>query len=271
MTERECVAFLDWALPELGLRARGFANVRRQVVRRVAHRARELGVDAAGYRALVERDATERATLDALCFVTISRFYRDASVFAALGREHLPRLAAAAIARGAGALSLWSAGCASGEEPYSLALLWHLELARRFPALALHVLATDFDEAVLARAAEGVYERGSLRELPEGWLERGFEPAPGDRLRVRPELRAGVELRRADVRTFSPPEPVDAILCRNVAFTYFGEALARSFAERCARSLVAGGVLVIGRGERLPADVASFAPTATPCVYERRA
>ncbi|HVJ94837.1 MAG TPA: CheR family methyltransferase [Labilithrix sp.] len=77
---------------------------------------------------------------------------------------------------------MWSAGCASGEEPYTLAILWHLELADRYCDLELEVIATDFDAAVLERAARGSYEPSSLAELPETWK--------GARLRARRRARS---------------------------------------------------------------------------------
>src|SRR5262245_29735844 len=101
MTDRECVELLQWALPRLGLRWRGFKNLRRQVCRRISARAAELGIsDAASYRRRLEEDPDELQKLDALCFVTISRFYRDHRIFDALRHTLLPKLAEAACARG---------------------------------------------------------------------------------------------------------------------------------------------------------------------------
>src|SRR5438477_9810042 len=128
----DCVEFLQWALPRLRMRWDGFRKVRRQVCRRIERRSRELGLtDLAAYRDYLERRPDEWARLDALCRVTISRFYRDRETFAALEQEVLP-----ALARGGAEIEVWSAGCASGEEPYTLALLWKLELAR----LSLRIL-----------------------------------------------------------------------------------------------------------------------------------
>src|ERR687895_1262085 len=135
LTDVDCVSFLQWALPRLGLRWEGFRKPRRQVCRRLRARIGELGLDGvAAYRAHVEARPDEWRVLDRLCRVTISRFYRDRGVWEALRGELDPR-------------SVWSAGSASGEEAYTAALVW--------PEAT--ILATDADLALLERAARGCY------------------------------------------------------------------------------------------------------------------
>lgn len=265
MNDADYVELLQWALPRLGLRWEGFRNVRRQVCRRVAGRIRELGLSSvAEYRKRLEEDPAELRVLDRLSFVTISRFYRDRGVYDALRDSLLPGLAELAIARGDRSLRVWSAGCASGEEPYTVAILWHLVLARRFPDLGLEVIATDFDEPVLARAVRGCYEPSSLRELPDDWRERAFEPRD-DLLCVREPFRRGVVFERRDVRGWAPAPPIHLVLCRNTAFTYFAEPEQRTFLERLRDVVVPGGLLAIGGHERLPAD----APGVLACPEQR--
>jgi chemotaxis protein methyltransferase CheR len=158
VTDADCVAFLQWALPQLGLRWTGYRKVRARVCKRVARRMRQLGLpDAAAYRARLEGGPAEWRALAALCPIPISRFYRDREVFDCLGAEVLPALAHAALARGTPRLECWSAGCASGEEPCTLALQWDLQLAARFPGVAFRVLRTDIDARLLdtARAVAG--------------------------------------------------------------------------------------------------------------------
>ncbi|MCO5169719.1 MAG: methyltransferase domain-containing protein [Planctomycetes bacterium] len=252
MTDGECVAFLQWALPRLGLRWPGFRRVRGQVRKRLARRLEALGLpDLAAYRARLEAgDEVEWRALDALCRITISRFWRDRRVFARLADDLLPPLAREARARGA-PLACWSAGCASGEEPYTLALLWDRVLAPAAPGVTLRVLATDVDAAVLARARRACYPPGSLRDLPAGWADACFTRA-GDEACLAPRLRDVVELRQTDLRRDLPDETFDLVLCRNLAFTYFDEPGQRAALARLLGRLRPGGVLVIGRKERLP-------------------
>jgi chemotaxis protein methyltransferase CheR len=260
MTEADCVAFLQWALPRLGLRWAGYRKVRRRVCKRVSRRIREHGLpDAAAYRARLEGDPAEWQVLAALCAIPISRFYRDREVFECLGAEVLPALARAALARGAPRLDCWSAGCASGEEPYTLSLQWRLQLAARFPHLDFRVLGTDIDGRLLERARAACYGSGSLEALPDEWRQWAFEQR-GRLLRLRDGFRSGVELAHQDLLAELPGREFDLVLCRNVAFTYFDAEGARHALKRLASRLRRGGALVIGVHEQLPPPAAGFEP-----------
>ena len=259
MTDGECVEFLQWALPRLQMRWVGFRKVRRQVCRRIERRLLDLGLpDVAAYRAYLEATPEEWPSLDALCHVTISRFYRDRGVFELLERSVLPELAAQSAARGA-AVEVWSAGCASGEEPYSLVLVWEYAVRPSFPAVGLHVLATDTDETVIRRARAASYGESSLRELPSPWRRRGFVRR-GGRCHLRPRFRQPVTVERHDVRNSIQGGPYDLVLCRNLAFTYFELPLQREVVERLALALRPGGALVVGSHETLPEGSGGFRP-----------
>lgn len=248
---------LRWALPKLGLRWEGFRKVRRQVCRRIRNRIGELGVEGpAEYRALLERRPEEWAVLDRCCRITISRFYRDRGVFEALGSVVLPDLAREALAASR-RLTCWSVGCASGEEPYSLVMLWQFELSERFPDIAFEVVATDIDSTVLERAERGCYEPSSIRDVPERWLDRGFERRDGQ-FCLRPQFKTLVTFSKADVRRSPPRAAFQLVLCRNLVFTYFSEAVQIEVLEMLARVVEPGGALVLGSHESLPDDVQLF-------------
>jgi chemotaxis protein methyltransferase CheR len=132
MKDAECRSLLEWALPELGLRPEGFRKVRQQVCKRVARRMRLIDApDLGAYRRRLEADPGERAVFDSFCRITISRFARDWPVFSWLEHAGLPGLARRAIAEHRQRLACWSAGCASGEEPYTLAIIWELEISQQ--------------------------------------------------------------------------------------------------------------------------------------------
>ena len=220
----------------------------------------ELGVaDIAAYRERLESDRDEWQALAALCTIPISRFYRDPGVFDRLGSAVLPALADEALARGKERLECWSAGCASGEEPYTLAIQWGMLLAARFPALSLHVLGTDVDASLLERAAAGCYRASSLDVLPFAWRELVFERRD-DLFCLSEPWRAHVRFERQDLRSELPKEQFDLVLCRNVAFTYFAAEQARHALDRLTCRLRLGGALVVGIHERLPSSVAKFEP-----------
>jgi chemotaxis protein methyltransferase CheR len=261
MQDEECVAFLQWALPRLHRRWPGFRKVRRTTCKRIDYRLRELALpNVEAYRAFLEREPEEWRALEALLPITISSFYRDRAVFDFLGDVVLKDLAEQAAGRGDGTVRAWSIGCASGEEPYSLMLLWRMcvqpSLAR--PETTLRVLATDVDTDVLERARVGCYAAGSLKQLPQGWLERAFiEDEHGYRLR--PEYREGIDFDRQDVCAELPAETFDLVLCRNLVFTYFDPTLQADTLRRMLPRLRPGGAFVIGRGEALPSDLGGLA------------
>jgi chemotaxis protein methyltransferase CheR len=141
----------------------------------------------------------------------------------------------------------------------------------RYPAVTLRVLATDIEDAMLARARRGCYRPGSLRELPETWRTSVFA-ANGDELCLRERFRQHVSIERRDVLRDPPPDNAfDLVLCRNLAFTYFDEAGQRAVAEHLGRALRPGGALVLGRHEALPAEVDGFSSWSDAArVYRRR-
>jgi chemotaxis protein methyltransferase CheR len=256
-----CVAFLQWALPRLGLRWAGYRRVRRQVCRRLARRLAGLGLrDFEEYRGHLETHPGEWAALAALTPVTISRFARDRAVFDALAREVVPALGRAARATGRPRLHAWSAGCASGEEAYTLALL----------CPAIDVLATDVHPPVLERARRAAFPGSSLRELEPVERDTAFVTRDGEHV-VRPEPAGRVTVARHDVRDPPPRGPFDLVLCRNVAFTYFAPAAQRAVLERLAAAVRPGGALVIGLHEALPDPPAPFEPWPGARAVHRRA
>jgi chemotaxis protein methyltransferase CheR len=268
LKDAECIEFLQWALPRLRLRWPGFRKVRRQICRRVTQRLLELGLSGLdAYRTRLEEDPDEWKQLDALCHITISRFYRDRGVFDFLGRTVLPALAEQT--EGRAVLRAWSAGCASGEEAYTLALVWRLAVGRAFPDIDLNVLATDVDEKVLRRAAAAAYPESSLRELPEVWRNAAFARC-GEVYCLRDEFRSSVTVRSHDLRTAPPSGPFDLVLCRNVAFTYFDLDLQLEVVERLAACTRPGGALVLGTRETLPQDASGFQPWSAGLRVHRR-
>lgn len=260
MNDRDCISLLQWALPRLGHRWEGYRRVRRQVCRRIAARIQSLGLaDADAYRHRLETDSAEWTALRACLRVTVSRFFRDRGVFQALADSVLPALAEAAQRKGEQVLRVWSAGCASGEEPYSLSLLWAFELRARYPGLTLSILATDADPTVLQRAATACYPASSLREIPAAWQDEAFT-REGERYCLRPPLRTCVQFRQQDLSTELPEGPFHLILCRNLAFTYWNPALQRHFAAALVQRLAPDGCLALGAHEQLPDDTAGVAP-----------
>jgi chemotaxis protein methyltransferase CheR len=271
MNDSDCVDFLHWALPGMRLYWPGFRKVRGQVCKRIDRRCRALGLTgAASYRQYLQVNPAEWDVLRSLCSIPISRFYRDRAVFGFLERSVLPALAAAADSRPDRTLSCWSAGCASGEEPYTLSILWRLRLVQRYPELAFRMLATDTDRVLLQRAAAACYGLSSLEELPEEWLAKAFEQR-GDEYCVCEAFRAPVELKWQDMREAVPEERFDLVACRNVVLTYFEPGLQAEVLRRLVGTLRPGGALVVGVHEALPEGTEGLVPWAGARAVFRKA
>lgn len=270
MNDTDCTAFLQWALPQLELRWPGFRKVRRQVCKRLIRRMHVLGLDDfAAYRARLEADPSEWRIFDECCHITISRFFRDRGIFEVLRARVLPDIAARAKREGRDA-HVWSAGCASGEEPYTLKILWDVEVASAYPGIPLSIIASDVDKAMLARAREGCFEPTSLHELPPPLVEQAFDRV-GARYCVKPKHREGIEFLDQDLRSEMPPRLFDLILCRYVAFTYFAVQLQRKILARMLERLRPGGYFVIGTHEQLPGGVPELVPLiGAPQIFEER-
>jgi chemotaxis protein methyltransferase CheR len=253
------------------MRWKGFRKVRGQVCKRIERRLDALGLaDAEGYRSLLERNRDEWDVLDSLCRVAISRFYRDREVFRFLEQEVLARLCEVVIGRGARELRCWSAGCASGEEPYTLALLWDMGTGRLFQKMKISILATDADPRMIERAKEGCYDPGTLSGLPSHWRANAFL-RERNRFCIRPEEREKVVFLEQDVRVAAPEGLFHLVLCRNMAFTYFDSELQSEVLNRLHGKLHDQGVLVVGIHEGLPSRVAGFQHwPGCPGIYRKR-
>ncbi len=248
--------FLQWALPRLRLRWEGFRKVRRQVCKRLMRRIEELGLSCfSAYREYLDRGPEEWQVVDYLCAITISRFYRDRKVFDILRERVLPRLANDVVDEGGNELRCWSAGCSSGEEPYTLQIIWRMGMSPQMNReISLRMVATDMNKEMLERAKQGLYRPGSFRDLPEE-LRDAFT-AEGDLYSVKPEFRENIEFLKQDIRRRLPDGTFHLILCRNLVFTYFAEDLQREIFERILAKLRPEGILVVGAHESVPAGAA---------------
>ncbi len=213
------------------------------------------------YRVYLQHHPGEWRVLDTLCRITISRFCRDRALYAILAQQILPSIAGQVRCKGENNLRLWCAGCASGEEPYSLILLWKMQLQKTNPDINLQILATDVDSHLLQRARRACYPFSGLKELPEPWRNIAFADFEGVYC-LRAEFKAPVLFVEHDIRAPFPASSLHLILCRNLIYTYFDINLQRELTQRFQKSLLPGGMLVLGAHEALPDSVAGFVPVA---------
>lgn len=218
--------------------------------RRIAVRMRAHGLHTYDeYRALLEGSPEEYGRLKDALTINVTRFYRNAETWQALAGEVLEQM----VAKQSGRLSVWSAGCASGEEPYTLAMVLAdiLQQAGRPSWLTrVSIDATDIDRASLEKASRGWFPAAAFEEAPEHFAVRYCEPADGG-YQVRQSLRDQVNVSQLDLMQDEPKRrDYDVILCRNVVI-YFDRPMQDRLFSRFADALRPEGVLVLGKVETM--------------------
>jgi len=217
--------------------------------RRIAVRMRACGVHTyADYRELLDRTPQEYQRLRDALTINVTRFYRNAETWSFLHRELLPLLCDPA----AGDFWAWSAGCSSGEEAYTLAILTasYLDGIGRSSHLArVTIDATDIDRASLERARAARYRPEALTELPAELAATYFETVGAERRVVDP-VRRRVVVRQLDLGAEPLRHDYRLILCRNVVI-YFDRPMQERLFQTFVDSLAPGGYLVLGKVETL--------------------
>ncbi|MEX2181990.1 MAG: protein-glutamate O-methyltransferase CheR [Gemmatimonadaceae bacterium] len=250
------------ALTEKIARDRGFGCASYKdgcLRRRIAVRMRASGTtDYGDYAALLDRDRAEYdRLLDALT-INVTRLFRDAPVWEAFAETFLPPLWEGSPTR----FTAWSAGCASGEELYTLAAILHAhaERTRTVSRLArTTIIGSDIDRGSLAAAERGVYPAEAFAETPPAMLARYFSPdAPHAAV---PELRALVRVERRDL--LSEPAPalgLQLVSCRNMLI-YIDRVSQEPLVRRFHEALAPGGILILGKVETLLGPVRALFET----------
>jgi chemotaxis protein methyltransferase CheR len=236
---------------------------------RLASRLRTLALpNITAYLEYVEKDRSgaERTHFIDVLTTNKTSFFREAEHFRFLESKVLPQLAART-----GPIRIWSAGCSSGEEPYTLAM----QLRETLPADRLRetkILATDISTRILAKAKAAVYAADSVGDLPVGWAQRHFvrtdADTSGPRLKVVDATRALVTTARLNLMAQWPMKgPFDVILCRNVMI-YFDRPTQERLVRRYAELLAPGGYLLVGHSESLTSLDHGLRYTQ-PAVYQK--
>jgi len=240
--------FLKETAPLFGLQWRPFQ--RRGVKRKIERRIVEVGLSHFDeYLLKVQKDPEEQSHLSKTLTVTISRFFRDREVFDLLENSIIPTIIKNKKEKDE--FKIWSIGCASGEEPYSLSMLWKEKFERIWSQINFSILATDIDETMLERAKEGKYKKSSLKEVPEEVLRKYFKIKDGFYI-LDQSIRESVEFKKHDIIHEEPFSGMDIVFCRNLAFTYFSKKSQMSVLKKIAISINEEGYLIIGKDESLP-------------------
>ncbi len=253
MTEKEFRRLSDFIHTEVGIKLPLSKKV--MVEARLQKRLRLLGLSGYGpyYEFLFSPRGLDEELVHLIDVITTNttEFFREPRHFEVLSQDVLP---AWRTAHGpARPFRLWSAGCSTGEEPYTLAIVLS-EYAQRANGFRFSIMATDISTRVLSLARNGVYPEERLDKLPLE-IKRRYFLRSKDRsrklVRLMPELRKTIDFRRLNfMESFSFPEPLDTIFCRNVMI-YFDRVTQEQLLTKFCLQLRSGGFLFIGHSESL--------------------
>ncbi|HEU0079851.1 MAG TPA: CheR family methyltransferase, partial [Longimicrobiaceae bacterium] len=240
---------------------------RSTLMRRVLKRMQEVGIrEFDAYRDYLELHAGEFDALFNTILINVTSFFRDPEAWQVLAGEFIPAMLARKEPHHP--VRVWSAGCASGQETYTLVMLLAEALGPERFRERVKVYATDADDEALAVARQGAYEAAELDELPEGFRERYFERA-GERWVFRADLRRQVIFGRHDLVQDAPISHLDVLVCRNVLMYFNAEVQARILA-RFHFALAPEGVLFLGRAEMMRSHADLFVPANLPARVFRK-
>ena len=244
-TQSHLQGFLEELRDESGIDFTSYkpATIERRLQRRMVATSQPSVTDYVRY---VHAHPDERRRLINSFLIKVTEFFRDPDTFSYLSDHVLPELIREAKARD-GDLRIWSAGCATGEEAYSVAMLVHDLLGDDRASLNVRIFATDLDEEAIAFARRGIYPARALASLPQSLIQRHFAEY-GEDYEVRKPLRSMLVFGEHDLGQRAPFPRIDLILCRNVLI-YFTPALQRRALQLFAFSLRPGGYLALGKSE----------------------
>lgn len=228
------------------------------ILRRLQRRMAAVDVtDLPEYARYLAEHPDEPLQLAASFLIKVTEFFRDPEIFDVLRKEVLPDLIAQARTRG-NVLRLWSAGCATGEEAYSLAILVAEALGEELDQFTVQLFATDVDMEALTFARRGIYTGAALAEVPEALRARYFVKLDGE-YEVAKRVRGMIVFGPHDLGRQAPFPHVDLVLCRNVLI-YFTKELQERALRLFAFALRLGGYLLLGHAETLHPLEEYFAP-----------
>lgn len=252
-TEGGLKPILDYLMGQQGFDFSGYhpAMLARRIGRRLAATTCK---DFNEYLCFLQNNPVELDQLIDVITINVSRFFRDTLTFELIADRILPAIVLEKARSKNRSLRIWSAGCAKGEEPYSLAILLHELLEKEGVAMDLHLFATDIDGKALKEAGKALYPLGSVENIKHRLLTKYFMPE-GASFRLIPEIRQRVTFSLYDMldkRHPVPPESVfgafDLVLCRNLLI-YFNTGCQETIFERLYHSLAPRGYLVLGEAE----------------------
>lgn len=257
-------------LNQFGLSWGGYRRVRKGVKKRIRHHMHQLGCRTMQeYFLVLDKNKDVRHHCERLMTISVSRFFRDRGLWQTLENEILPAI----IKENRLTVRVWSAGCACGEEVYSLKIVWQA-MEGRFERLPdIEIWATDMNPVYLGKARAGIYRRSSLKEVPQALQALCFEPRAEQHVyAVCEPLKKGIVWRVHNLLFDPPGTRFQLVLLRNSLLTYYEDELKAPAFQKAADSLAQGGFLIVGAHEKIPSGVRGLSPFGRhPYIFQKKA
>lgn len=239
------------------------------VERRIAGRMRATNCESYfSYNRYLDGHPDEHKTLIDALTINVTQFFRDESVYKELEKKIFPTIIANSSVRGKHTIRIWSAGCSSGEEVYSLAMIAAACLEKSGYNLRCSIYGADIDEDSITKGRKGVYPIDALKTIPERYRKYTIKAGPST-FSFTPEILSMARFIRMDIFADKPIKHVDMVLCRNVMI-YLERQQQHQLTERFYQSILQGGFLVIGKSERLKHDRLNFTTVNSVCRIYRK-
>lgn len=215
--------------------------------------------EAREYISILENQPGELATLIDLLTVTVSHFFRNPLAFELLAERILPEIIRGKVEQGLPELRIWSVGCASGEEPFSVALLIDELLEHEGQEVDVSIFATDINPEILNRAQAGIFRPEQMKNIKLHQVEKYFRQK-GEQYILRRSITDMVSYSQYDImapNSYVPPECVfgdfDLVLCRNLLI-YFTKDRQKIILRKIMRALAPRGYVLLGEAEHIPLE-----------------
>jgi len=236
----------------------GYRRVRKGVKKRISRHMQQLGcrsIDA--YLHILERHEEVRKHYEGLMTVSVSRFFRDRMLWKIIEDHIVPEI----LSKNKEKVKFWDAGCACGEEAYSMKMLWET-LRSRFDSMPdIEVWATDINPVYLRRAREGIYSISSIKEVSKELREISFIFQEDENVfRITPLLQKGISWKVHNILHDFEENNFHIIFLRNNLLTYYRDEIKQPAFQKVVNNLAQGGFLIIGSHEKVPFESNNLAP-----------
>lgn len=221
--------------------------------RRVECRLRATSLNAlASYAKLISESENERNSLNKELTINVTSFFRDIKTYEAIKEEVIPFILKTKESNpdneNSKAINVWSAGAASGEEAYSIAILFREALGLKLSRYSLNITGTDIDPDAVEKAKKGIYAEQQLKEAPPEYTKRYFDRLEDGTYAIKSEIKRMVKFLNGDVHSALKPKNLDLLMCRNTVIYFNAEAKAKLYND-FYNIINKNGFLVLGKTE----------------------